>query len=621
MRRSLLSIAIVVLLAPTLVSADEGWVIERLDFRLAIQPSGSIEAAEALDVDFRGLARHGIFRDIVSLLGYDGTSNRRYDINLGGVTDTNQRPHQAQTTTEGSITRLRIGDPDRTISGKQTYRIAYRLDGALNAFADHDELYWNATGVWPVRVERAVVRVTAPVGAIERADCFQGRPGSTERCEAQLTPDEATFTATRTLAEGEQMTIVAGLRKGAVAQPMPLLIARPRRVVAPPLDILHVLFDRTPVFVALTLAGFAAAFGGVGLLWWTFGRDRRYASIHYLSQNLQEQRVPLFGSDPVVVEFEPPKGMRPGQMGLLFDESADTLDVTATIVDLAVRGYLTITELPRSNLRAWLGTTDYQLDRLKEADAGLLEYERIVLNGLFDSGSASRRKLSDLKENFYADLLKAKKALIADAVERGWFPRDPNAVRTAWHVVAVAVALAGVALTIYLGFRWGAGLVGLPVVAAGTLLLVVADAMPRRTAKGREATRRALGFARYINTAERHQQAFAERANLFTSYLPYAIAMKCIDRWAQAFKDIDARPETAGWYVGSSRFDAGSFDAGSFSSNIASFSSSISFAMAVARPADSTPGGSGESGFSDSGSSGSGGSSGGGGGGGGGGSW
>jgi len=136
------------------------------------------------------------------------------------------------------------------------------------------------------------------------------------------------------------------------------------------------------------------------------------------------------------------------------------------------------------------------------------------------------------------------------------------------------------------------------------VLSVVSGAMPRRTAKGREARRRALGFARYIRTAEQHQQAFAERANIFTSYLPYAIAMKCVERWARAFKDIDLGPATAGWYAGSGSH----FDAGSFSSNITSFSSSVSSAIA------STPGGSGDSGFS-------GGSSGAGGGGGGGGSW
>jgi uncharacterized membrane protein len=220
---------------------------------------------------------------------------------------------------------------------------------------------------------------------------------------------------------------------------------------------------------------------------------------------------------------------------------------------------------------------------------------------LFDS--APQRKLSDLRKKFYTDLEKAKKALYADAVSRGWFPQNPNSVRTGWRFAAIAVAVAGAWLTMNLGQRWGAGLVALPVIAAGILLFIVSRAMPRRTAKGKEATIRALGFARYIQTGERHQQAFAERASIFTAYLPYAIAMQCVDKWARAFKDIDVAQATAGWYAGTGRFDAGTF-----SSNISSFSSSVSSAIA------STPGGSGGSGFG-------GGSSGGGGGGGGGGSW
>ncbi len=127
--------------------------------------------------------------------------------------------------------------------------------------------------------------------------------------------------------------------------------------------------------------------------------------------------------------------------------------------------------------------------------------------------------------------------------------------------------------------------------------------MPRRTAAGREVTRRALGFARYINTAEKHQAAFAERQNLFTDYLGYAVALKAVEKWAHAFKDLDIQKATAGWYVGRTPFDAAAF-----STHMTTFSSSVSTAIA------STPGGSGGSGFS-------GGSSGGGGGGGGGGSW
>jgi uncharacterized membrane protein YgcG len=127
--------------------------------------------------------------------------------------------------------------------------------------------------------------------------------------------------------------------------------------------------------------------------------------------------------------------------------------------------------------------------------------------------------------------------------------------------------------------------------------------MPRRSALGLELTRRSLGFQRYLKTAETGQQAFAERANLFTAYLPYAVMFRCVGLWARRFQDIDLRAATAGWYAGRT-----SFDAQAFSSNMSAFSSSVSNVMA------STPGGSGGSGFG-------GGSSGGGGGGGGGGSW
>jgi uncharacterized protein (TIGR04222 family) len=304
----------------------------------------------------------------------------------------------------------------------------------------------------------------------------------------------------------------------------------------------------------------------------------------------------LFGSRPIGVAFEPPDHIRPAQIGLLLDERADTLDVTATIVDLASRGYLRITELPSTG---WFGKTDWQIDRLNADDSPLLEYESAVMNGLFASGDSTT--LSALKNHFYKDLEKAKTALYTDAVARGWFPRNPQSVRVVWGLGGAFLAAAGVGLMVMLG-RAGDGLLGVPVVVGGLLLLGISGAMPRRTAKGREMLERTLGFVKYIKTAEVAQQAFAERAQIFTAYLPYAVVFRCVNRWAQAFKDIDLQQATAGWYVGATPFNVSNFSA-----SLGSFSSSLSSALA------STPGGSGSSGF--------GGSSGGGGGGGGGGSW
>lgn len=591
MRRALIAAFAIAVAAVAIVIADEGWVIDRMHVTFDVRPDGTAATVEEIDVDFRGLERHGIYREIRYLLGFDETRNREYEIDLQHVTSADGRRHQVDESTQGDLRRFRIGDPDRTISGKETYRIAYRLAGALNAFADHDEFYWNVTGdTWPVTLSRVSVTVRVPRDAIERTECFQGYAGSAERCTSRVTAAEATFSSTRPLLEGEQLTVVVSLRKGAVASPAPRLVRKPRGVLE--------FFEWTPAVAASTFGGLALVVGGLGTLWWRVGRDRHYVSVQSLSADKAEQRLPLHGGHPVAVEFEPPDGMRPAEMGLLLDERADTLDVTATIIDLAVRGYLKITELPK----AWFfSSKDWQLDSLKAADASLLDYERIVLNGLFDT--ATSRKLSDLKKKFYDDLARAKTALYADAVARQWFPRSPETVRTICRVSGLALAAAGVFATIQMGRWWGASFAGLPLIAAGVLLALSSRAMPRRTAAGREAMRRALGFVRYIRTAETSQQAFAERAHIFTAYLPYAVAFKCVDRWARAFEDIDMQAATAGFYTGSSGFDVGRF-----SSTMGSFSSSVSSTIT------STPGGSGGSGFS-------GGSSGGGGGGGGGGSW
>jgi len=257
-----------------------------------------------------------------------------------------------------------------------------------------------------------------------------------------------------------------------------------------------------------------------------------------------------------------------------------------------------ITEVEKAH---WFSGKDWRLDRLKASDAALLEYERIVLDGLFAKGASTT--ISALEEKFYGDLTKAKKALYADGVRREWFPSNPETVRNLWRLAGILVAGAGVFLMVGLGQQYGAGLVGLPLLVGGVALAIAASAMPRRTAVGQDVTRRTLGFLRYIKTAEVGNQAFAERASLFTEYLPYAVAFRCVDGWARAFRDIDLQAATAGWYMGTSGFNAATF-----SSSLASFSTSVSSTIA------STPGGSGGSGFS-------GGSSGGGGGGGGGGSW
>ena len=591
------------MLAPA-TAQTSGWQITSFASEITVEAGGDVRFVETIEVDFGTLERHGIFRDLVTrqrcgevasgpapLDPCPSGSDRLYPMTVESVTDGSGSAIRYQIEGEGGTTRIRIGDPDRTVTGPQTYRLTYTLAGTLNAFAGHDELFWNVTGSrWEVPLERVEVRVTLPPRAEAFATCFEGY--ASETCSYAVSGSSATFAANRTLFPGEELTIAVGWQKGVVDIQPPVLDDR-------------VSVDDFFTFDWIEWAGFAA-FGVLGLatlgrVWWLWGRDRRYRTLYYLTEDPSEHTAPLFARVPIVVEYLPPEDLRPAQMGVVVDERADTLDVTATIIDLAVRGYLEITEL---ETRGWFRKGDWELTKLRPANDDLLPYERRLFNSLFRN--REKVKVSKLKTTFHERLEEVKGDLYTDAIERRWFARNPETSRRIWTGIGFAWLLLGTTLAVGAGFLLERALMPVPLALAGVAMLPFSRAMARRTATGSESLRRVLGFKRYIATAETRRQEFAEQANLFTRYLPYAIVFECVDKWAEAFEDLDQIQDqgTALWYHGRAPFEVGAFTAG-----LGSFASSVSTSMA------STPGGSGGSGFS------GGGFSGGGGGGGGGGSW
>jgi hypothetical protein len=570
----LVAVVLVVLaMAAPAGAADTGWIIDAFRSGITIRSDGSFDVLEAIDVDFAGLQKHSIFSTIPTRYRYDDQHDRVYRLTVLSVADGAGRGVQYQVNSLDTATEIKIGDPGRTVSGKQSYRIRYRVSGALNAFADHDELYWNVNGAhWDVGTTATSATVDAPAGAIQKVACFQGPAGSTEPCREATLAGPAQF-ASRALASGEQLTIVVGLKRGAVAVDAPILVAHPRGVTD--------YFSTSPP--ALAVAG-AVLGGGIALvwwLWWSRGRDRGRPR------------------GAIVPEYEPPGKLRPAQLGVIVDESADPRDLVATIVDLAVRGYLVITEHAKHGL---FGHTDWTLDRKKPGD-DLLPYERRLFDGLFAGGDSVL--LSSLKGVFAPTLKGAESLLYDDAKRQGWFVADPARVRTAYAGLGCLTALAGIGLVFLLGNTFGLGFAGVALIPVGLALLVLNRAMPARTASGTALLAQSLGFKRYMETAETDRAKFAEREGLFTAYLPYAIVFGSVDRWMQAFAGLDTAQAVSSFYVGS-----GAFNALTFSNSFDSFSSTLASTVVA------TPAGSGGSGFS-----GGGGSSGGGGGGGGGGSW
>src|SRR6185503_2760227 len=108
---------------------------------------------------------------------------------------------------------------------------------------------------------------------------------------------------------------------------------------------------------------------------------------------------------PIAVQYEPPSGLSPAEAGTLLDNSADLRDITSTMVDLAVRGYLKIEEYEDNKLFGLISGRGYALHRLAPpADAApLAPHEQLMLDGLF-RGHGARVEFADLKEEFYTEL-------------------------------------------------------------------------------------------------------------------------------------------------------------------------------------------------------------------------
>jgi hypothetical protein len=573
------------------------------DVAIQLAADGRLDVAETIVYNFGANRHHGILRSIPTRahLANDDQHDRVYPIE-GVSAQRDGNPEPMSRSTVGNDTQIKIGDPDKDdLTGTHTYVLGYTVHGVVNAFADHDELYWNATGSdWQVPIEKASATVTGPAGVTEVA-CYAARTGSNQAC-SQSTKDgqTATFHEDRPLNPGEGLTVVIGYPAGSITDTSPILVNRGPDLAAG----FRFSWWALGGGVALALLGTAFAL----LVAWRVGRDRYYVGqLPGLSPGPGEpeieRRKPLIGAPPVSVEFVPPDKVRPGQVGTLVDEKADVVDVTATIVDFAVRKHLHITEIrdpgdarPR----------DWQLNRLTDGDPNFVRYERILFDALFDGRGSVL--LSDLKYTFHTDLVRVRTQLYSDMVHQGWYRQSPARTRAAARALGVVLLVASLGVTALLAVWTHFALIGAGLVIAALVLLVVAPRFPARTGKGSAALARIQGFRLYIATAETEQIKFQEREQIFSEYLPYAIVFGLAERWARIFADIGSvTPQGGGlyWYSG-----APGWNMALFAGSLYTFTSTASVSLASTPPSAS-----GVSGFS------GGGFAGGGAGGGGGGSW
>ena len=549
-------------------SGDAAETISAFQVAAEIKEDRTLRVTETITYFFPA-EKHGIFRYIPDRYSRNGGAYRLHIKLIDVKMDGEHVPYAIES--RSPDLRIKIGDKNQTVVGEHVYAITYETDRAINDFDDHDELYWNVTGNgWDIPIASASVAIRAPEGfdamSVPSA-CFTGTYGSTEAsCEIKAQGNVAWFISDRSLEPQEGLTAVLSFPKGLLEEVTTMELVK------------RFLFDNgilaLPFLVAIAMY----------VLWRRDGRDPK-------------------GKGTVVPQYEPPRGLTPMEMNGLKYQSAQPASVTASIIDLARRGYLRILYGEEKGL---LGTsTTYSFEKLRDGNDDLLPHERTLFDGMgFDAGGSNVVTLDSLKKTYYQSVSSAKNSVMATLRTKGFFGRNPNNVRASWLSVAGLMGFCGVFsfVALHTEIVWVIALV-----ISALIIAAFGWFMPKKTKEGAIALEEVEGFKWFLSVTEKDRLAFhnapAVKPEMFHAFLPYAIAFGVEERWAEQFKGLNIPdPDYVSGYHGN-------MNALFFVHSLNSFESSM--AKAFTPPSSA---GSGGSGFS-------GGGSGGGFGGGGGGSW
>ncbi len=598
MRKFLLILIILIsfLVFPKSIQAqDTGWTIDSFHSDINLQSDGKVKVVETIAVDFNSLTKHGIFREIPYI--YSGKNGEFVYTELENVqVSRNETSSEFSVINDGYYKQIKIGDQNVEVSGKNTYQIEYTVSGVIKSFPNYDELYWNAVGdKWPVPVLKSSATFRLPKPEIIQTSCYLGFAGSKETCTSEKVDQlTAQFASTRFLVANEGLTIAIGFTKGIV----PILeVEAPKTTLEKLLDPLSLTIN-AGLFAAILVAGLFFVFQ----LWFKKGRDFWIKARFPGDPDSKHEPMPIGAHETIVVEYSSPNNLRPAELETLMSQNAKTVNITATLVDLANRGYLLISEKPKKGI---FGSEDYELTKKSADQTKLLNYENELLNRLFKSGDIVT--LSSLKNKFYKDLPIIQDAIYKEVTSKKFFVEAPNKIRAKYLGLGIGLLVFSFVINFIPINEINFGTTTLfvasltsPFGIIGLALLLASFFMPQRTALGREMYLRAKGYKLFIDTAEKHRQKFFEKRNLFNEVLPYAIAFGVVEKFAKAFAKMEIQEQQPSWYSGSRTFNAAIFGA-----SMASFSNSFT-STAASAPSSS---GSGGGGFSGGGSGGGGGGS------------
>lgn len=473
--------------------------IDSFDTEIVAHKDGTMTVTENILYDFGEDSRHGIFRTI-PLVSKVGDLFRVIEIDFRkALRDGEEEPYEVENMSKES--EIKIGDTDKTITGKHNYIIIYTVKNGIGSnYETHDEIYWNATGNdWEIPIEKASLAISTDFGVnpIESI-CFTG-PLSSKFQNCQV--NGSSISTTYALNPYQGLTTVTKFP----VNTFPKSELRTSEPVFDP-DFLTLLKFYIPVLLVLNIIV------GPYLLFWYF-------------KNHSKKRL---GSPSV--NFDIPKSISPVEAGVIDNAKLEKNDVIASIFDLAIRKYIKIEEVKIAKTLRPDGT-DYNVVKLKNSD-GLNQFETTLFNRLFRDGDEI--KLGDLKTDFYSTFASLEKKAFGLLVEKNLYIKNPKDQMTGLLILGiVALSFGNIIL--------------------GTVLMYMSRKMNGRTEKGDKEDLQIDGLKIFLKAMSRHHKFQSKSLITVEKYIPYAIALGLQNEFMEQLKIIDPNYKPT-WYSGNHAF-------------------------------------------------------------------
>ncbi len=516
-----------------IIGAGDG--SERFEAKqVTVQPVGEdgVRIREVVDQDFGRANRHG----------YRRTIPHDFGVPTDVTASSPDAPADVFIDDSGGETEIRVGDPDRTLSGQHRYVLSYTLP---EAHLSTGELALDIIGNdETIETERFEIVVTG--FELDDPLCNVGGEDASGGCE--LERDGNVYRAVISpLGAGEGITIggtIVGLTT-VDEPPIPDVPERraDHRAILALLMIPLGLISAGLVYAIARRRGRNEVFAGGAA-------DAAYGTLPGPSAGDDDTAVGvrLVADDEMdelaTIEFVPPKGIAPWQGAVLLTERIDNDTVGAWFSGLAAREGITLDKEGHDLVLA-AGPKRGELDPTEAShiDKILDDRDRIEL-GTYDKDFATA----------WSDV---RKELATSIVSSGWWRRLPpgataglgnaRAVGMLVAILALIFVGAGSFITASLGLfdSFGLALAFGIVVPAIFAYFLYRELLRVRSATGSALALRTESFRRFLEASEGQHVDWAWKQGLLREYSAWAVALGAAGAWSKALNKSHVPPAEA----------------------------------------------------------------------------